>query len=86
MPGNDVLWLQAAATHYSVAVSVGVRSTQVAVTPRRCNEDQASTPLPYGCLTSQVLSDDGVTTTYRSGCLAATDPAATLGIRFDWTE
>ncbi len=32
------------------------------------------------------LADEGIATTYRSGSLAATDPAATLGIRFDWTE
>lgn len=33
-----------------------------------------------------VLADEGIATTYRSGSLASTDRAATLGIRFDWTE
>jgi catechol 2,3-dioxygenase-like lactoylglutathione lyase family enzyme len=32
------------------------------------------------------LADDGVSTIYREGALAATDPASTLGIRIDWTE
>lgn len=32
------------------------------------------------------LADEGVSTIYREGALAATDPASTLGIRIDWTE
>ncbi len=33
-----------------------------------------------------VLASEGMPTTYRHEALAATDPAATLGIRIDWTE
>jgi hypothetical protein len=34
----------------------------------------------------EALAADGVPTAYRYGSLAATDPAATLGLRIDWTE
>jgi catechol 2,3-dioxygenase-like lactoylglutathione lyase family enzyme len=32
------------------------------------------------------LAADGITTTYREGALAATDPSTTLGLSIDWTE
>lgn len=32
------------------------------------------------------LTADGITTTYREGALAATDPSTTLGLAIDWTE
>ena len=34
----------------------------------------------------ETLAADGIATIYREGSLAATDPAATLGIRVDSTE
>jgi hypothetical protein len=34
----------------------------------------------------EALAADGISTTYREGSLAATDPASTLGISVDWTE
>ena len=32
------------------------------------------------------LEGRGIPTIYRAGMLAATDPAATLGLRIDWTQ
>lgn len=32
------------------------------------------------------LKAEGITTTYREGALAASDPATTLGLKIDWTE